>query len=364
MAAEPMERRRRDTMHAARLTFGQTDREPNGAPLPPAESQARALLQRLAHSWGRRARVKQPELDSETLFDESKDDFIPDLLPFREHPAFLAAPDDMRRQILSCGWLAYNEKTVDIESKIIAPACTHIISGELPGLHDGVSKQIAGQTLVDEAYHELLVLKACLVTRARRGLGTVIVPESQLIVQMRQAQAQCSAPWQKILIHLATAIVSEVFISDYLKVLSTEMTIQPFNRLTVDAHRRDELAHGSIFKGLAQCLYGSLKAHERAFFAEVLPKPVHWFANSELEVWQALLRQIGFRATDTVIRDCRRANEENLARIDYSDVISLADELGLLEGQRGLDSFARAGLVHEGKENHGATRAGHSACGM
>jgi hypothetical protein len=126
------------------------------------------------------------------------------LLPFREHQAFLVAPDDMRQQILSCGWLAYSEKTVDIESKIIAPACNHIISGEVPGLQDGVSKQIAGQTLVDEAYHELLVLKACLVTRARRGLGTVTVPESQLIVQMRQAQAQCSAPWQQVLVHLAT----------------------------------------------------------------------------------------------------------------------------------------------------------------
>jgi len=142
------------------------------------------------------------------------------------------------------------------------------------------------------------------------------------------------------------------------------MTIQPFNRLTVEAHRRDELAHGSIFKGLTKCLYGSLNQHERAFFIEVLPKPVHWFANSELEVWQAMLQQIGFRATATVIRDCRSANEENLARIDYADLITLAEELGLFEGQRGLDSFARAGLVQEGKETNGATSSGYPTCGL
>jgi hypothetical protein len=58
-----------------------------------------------------------------------------------------------------------------------------------------------------------------------------------------------------------------------------------------------------------------------------------------------MLRQIGFRAADTVIRDCRSANEENLARIDYSDLIALAEELGLLDVQRGLDSFAREGLA-------------------
>ena len=332
-------------MHTERLAHSQTSQAQNGAPLPQAESQARALLQRLANNWGRRARVKQPELDGETLFDDSKDDFIPDLLPFQDHPAFLAAPDDMRKQILSCGWLAYNEKTVDIESKIVAPACHHIIAGDVPGLQDGVSKQIAGQTLVDEAYHELLVLKACQVTREKQGLGAVTLPESQLIVKMRQAQAQCSARWQKVLVQLATAIVSEVFISDYLRLLSQEMTIQPFNRLTVEAHLRDELVHGSIFKGLTKCLYGSLNEHEREFFIEVLPKPVHWFANIELEVWQAMLQHIGFRATDTVIRDCRSANEENLTRIDYADLIALAEELDLIEGQRGLDSFARAGLV-------------------
>jgi hypothetical protein len=154
----------------------QTLNESPSVPRHQTESQARALLQRLAHTWGRRACVKQPELDGEVLFDASKDDFVPHLLPFQSHPAFLAAPESMRHQILSCGWLAYNEKTVDIEAKIVAPACTHIIYGEVPGLQDGVSKQIAGQTLVDEAYHELLVLKACQVTRARRGLGDRGIP--------------------------------------------------------------------------------------------------------------------------------------------------------------------------------------------
>jgi hypothetical protein len=56
-------------------------------------------------------------------------------------------------------------------------------------------------------------------------------------------------------------------------------------------------------------------------------------------------QQIGFRATDTVIRDCRRANEENLARIDYSDVIALMEELGLLGVRRGVNTFAREGLL-------------------
>jgi len=53
----------------------------------------------------------------------------------------------------------------------------------------------------------------------------------------------------------------------------------------------------------------------------------------------------GSRATDRVIRDCRRANEENLARIDYPDMIALVEELGLLGVRRGVNSFAREGLL-------------------
>jgi P-aminobenzoate N-oxygenase AurF len=330
-------------MQAERPAPSQASRPHDGARLSQVESQARALLRRLGADWARRARVKRTEL--QPILDDDRDDFIAALLPFQDHPAFLAASEEMRRRILSCGWLAYNEKTVDIESKIVAPACHHIIGGDVPGLADWASKQIAGQTLVDEAYHELLVLNACQLTRRRRGLEAVTLPESELIVEMRRAQAQCGARWQRVLVQLATAIVSEVFISDYLSLLSRETSIQPFNRLTVAAHRHDELVHGSIFKGLASCLYGSLDQRQREFFVEVLPKPVRWFANVELEVWRAMLQQIGFPAADTVIRDCHRANDESLGRIDYSDLIALAEELGFFERQRGVDSFARAGLV-------------------
>ena len=52
----------------------------------------------------------------------------------------------------------------------------------------------------------------------------------------------------EIIINLASAVVSEIFISDC-------EDIQPVNRLTVEAHRQDELAHGNIFKHLTKCIY-------------------------------------------------------------------------------------------------------------
>jgi hypothetical protein len=304
----------------------------------------RDVLRRLAANWPRRAQVKKEELDA-SLADEAKDDFIPELLPFRRHPLFVAAPAALRRKVLSCGWLAYNEKTVDIESKIIHPACLQVVHGDVPGLRDGASREIASQTLVDEAYHILLVHRASDITRRRRDLVSLPIPECTLVKEMRACQETCRESWQRMLVQLATAIVSEVFISDYLRLLSDETSIPSFNRLTVATHRRDEVAHGSIFRVLTKLMYAELSQNEQAFFISVLPRPVRWFANLELDVWQTMLGHIGFSDSATLIRDCRDIAEENLAALDYSGVVSLAGELGMLQTQVGVDSFSGEGLL-------------------
>ncbi|MEO0803449.1 MAG: diiron oxygenase [Cyanobacteria bacterium J06642_2] len=314
-------------------------------------SNCRRLLEKMAGNWHRRAqsararenvaRDSQPDM----LFDPERDDFRVDLLPFKDHPDFLAAPRAVQKRILSCGWIAYNEKTIDIESKVIAPACNHIIDCEVPGVDDGTSQMIASETLVDEAYHVQLVISACRTTRQQRQLEHLRLPSFNLVKNMKQEQSLYSEPWQKILVQMATAIVSEVFVSDYLALLAFDKTVQPLNRLTVYTHFRDEKAHHSIFKGLATCMYERLTPEQQGFFAEVLPKPVRWFANVELEVWQAMLEQIGFSQTERMIRDCASQAEVNLLRIDYSDITSLADELGILDSERGVESFAKAGLL-------------------
>lgn len=312
----------------------------------------RALLQKMTNNWHRWSQVAQVKKKAaeqskpEWAFDETKDDFRVELLPFKDHPNFLEAPLEIQKKILSCGWLAYNQKTIDIESKVVSPACNHIIYREVPGAEDGTSQQIASGTLVDEAYHVLLVLEACRITRERRGLESLTLPSFNLVKNMSREQARCSEPWQRMLVQIVTAIVSEVFISDYLELLAVDTTIQPLNRLTVDTHRRDEMVHSGIFRYLAKCIYTQLSHEQKEFFIEVLPKPVSWFANSELDVWKAMLEQIGFQKTEQVIADCAAAAEVNLMRIDYSGVTALAQELGILDTSRGIDSFGREGLLN------------------
>jgi hypothetical protein len=308
---------------------------------------SRRLLKKIAENWSKRAKVRQATQNhtSELDFDLNKDDFRLDLLPFKDHPLFQKSSIELQKQVLSCGWIAYNEKTVDIEARIVTPACNHILYRDLPGVEDGVSQQIVSATLTDEAYHILLVVNACNITRQYRNLETLKLPSFDLVVKMRQAQDKYPEPWQKMLIQIAVAIVSEVFVSDYLDLLAKDTTIQPLNRLTVATHQQDEITHSLIFTHLAKCLYHHLTDEQKTFFIDILPKPVLWFASQEWQVWQTILEQIGFPQGKKIISDCASQADSDLTRVDYSDLITLSQELGILDSQQGIDSFSQVGLL-------------------
>ncbi len=293
------------------------------------DSKCRTLLGRIADTWGTRAQVRRPELIMD--FNPSIPDFLENLLPFHKHPNYTRLDDRQKSKILSCGWLAYNEKTVAIETAIVTPSCLDILEGRIPGLKDEVTTKIVCETLVDEAYHLLLVKNANEVCRSRRGLESINIPKFNLVKYMEKEKSLHSEPWKKILIQLATTVVSEIFVSDYLNLLSDSQEIQPFNRLTVSAHRHDELTHSKIFKSFTQQFFPAFNPEQKAFFAQILPKPVLWFADLELDLWHDLLSQLKIKDATTIIEDSRELNRAAHKRVNYTEVVALAEEIGMCE---------------------------------
>jgi alpha-N-dichloroacetyl-p-aminophenylserinol N-oxygenase len=307
------------------------------SPQPATVRELTTLLSRLTETWPARAGVKRDEPDPLTLYVPDAPDFLEALLPFREHPRYQAASTDLRQQVLTCGWIAYNEKTVAIESHIIVPACRHVIDGEVAGAEGESCRQALAQIFVDEAFHVLLILNAARAARARRGLLDLRVPSPQVVTRMLTAEADATQAWQRPLIRVLCAIVSEVSISDYLALLATAPDIQPLNRIATDIHRKDEATHALLFKAVARALYRGLSPAQRDFVRKFLPRPLAWFADFELEVWRALLRQIGFPGGDAMIDDCKATAELDLARRDYSGLADLAAEFGF-----GVEASPRA----------------------
>lgn len=309
----------------------------------PEASRSMALLGRIAKGWGQRAQVKQRELD--LACDASRPDFLESLLPFHLHPLYEALDEQVKSRILSCGWLIYNEKTVAIELDIVSPACHDILYENVPGLDTEWAKEIVCETLVDEAYHLLLVKNANRLTREVRDLSHIRIPQFALVRQMQEEQARHTPAWAPMLVRLSTAVVSEIFISDYLHQLSEEESIQPLNRATVAAHRHDELAHSKIFAELTRNFFQALSSSQKSFFAETLPKSIHWFADKELDLWLDVLKQLGVSRASTIIEDSRQINQVALERVDYSGVIQLAEDVGILDTREGRSAFSHAGLI-------------------
>jgi hypothetical protein len=289
---------------------------------------AHARIERLADGWPGRACVRKGASESAVEFDPDRPDFLTDLLPFHAHPAYQRAPEEMKRAALSCGWIAYNEKTVAIESKIVSPACMHLIDADLPAFPRDRHRAAVAQALTDEAFHVLLVVRATGVTRQQRRLQHLTLPQFELVTRMQRDQDGCGEQWKRTLIQLATAVVSEVLVSEYLSRLSHAADIQPLHRITTEIHRRDELAHSGLFQSLGAVIYHGLSGPEREFFVEALARPAAWFASPELDVWEAMLGQIGFPGAAGMIADCR---EEPTAgtRLDVTALDTLLAGLGV-----------------------------------
>ncbi|MEN2991202.1 diiron oxygenase [Tistrella sp. BH-R2-4] len=307
------------------------------------QSETRRLLQRIGDGWIRRAKVRREPI--ELCFDAARDDFLEELLPFHTHPGYRALDAATRTRILSAGWIIYNEKTVAIESAIVSPSCYDALDGRIPGLQSETIRQIVCETLVDEAYHLLLVANANRLTRTHRGLDDLRIPTFNLVRFMTREKAAYAEDWQKTLVHLATSVVSEIFVSDYLHQLSDCPHIQPMNTATVAAHRHDELAHSKIFTLLTETFYPALSPREQAFFADMLPKPIGWFADLELDIWASVLDQLGVPGAAGIIADCRPLNLAARSRLDYSGILGLSRDVGILDTAAGRDSFAAHGIA-------------------
>ena len=81
------------------------------------------------------------------------------------------------------------------------------------------------------------------------------------------------------------------------------------------------------------------------FLADVLPKSVRWFADKDLLLWGIILKQINFKFSSVMINDCINENKDYLSLIDYSELVLLAEEVGMMDVSVGLASFQNEGLL-------------------
>ncbi|MGZ3437862.1 MAG: diiron oxygenase [Polyangia bacterium] len=313
-------------MSEARALRGEVEKianQPTDAPLRPSVS---SLLEKINRSWSERAQVRRPLSDG-AAFEPQRDDFIEALLPFCDHPIYRSYPDALKKRLLSCGWLIYNQKTIAIELEIIAPACVDMLRGGVPGRLDGTTGTVIAQTLVDESYHTLLSVNMCRLASVERQLSLTLPPFQ--LIRALDAESAGAADTTRRIARLAYAMVSELFISDYLQLLSESPTIQPIFRDSVAAHNRDELAHRALFPMLLQGISAELRDAELRAFVDAALSAISAFGDCEYAVWRAALAQVGAPDAARLTAESAERRASRVLSMDYSCLVDTFEELGL-----------------------------------
>ncbi|GAA4013679.1 hypothetical protein GCM10022384_67470 [Streptomyces marokkonensis] len=289
-------------------------------------------LRRISDAWLGRATIRTDleAIEQPDAYQEGLPDYPVRLLPFAEHPDFLAASPEQREQVLTSAWIAYNERVIAAEEKVANPTFARIVHGVFPGADSFEIKRSVQQAHVDETWHTYMHMMAMQRTRDVRGITDE--PEYPPTVTYRMlaaAQADASEAWKRDLLALVWTTVSEISVNAYLELLSRDKTIQPLHSLVPRLHAKDESAHGSVMVEVAKALYVHMNAEQRQAFADALPRALHAFVAQDFKLWPVVLRHAGIRKAEDIVEDCKRAAGSNLLVRDFSGVRRVVRGLGL-----------------------------------
>jgi P-aminobenzoate N-oxygenase AurF. len=95
----------------------------------PGDPLEHAVIGRLVGNWHRRATVKRDEPDLDDLFEPDRPDYPERILPFHDHPTYLALAPEKRSELLTWAWIAYNRHTVTAEQEVANPAFALVMAG-------------------------------------------------------------------------------------------------------------------------------------------------------------------------------------------------------------------------------------------
>ncbi|WP_189461482.1 diiron oxygenase [Jeongeupia chitinilytica] len=288
------------------------------------------MLQRLSALWRTRAAVNQGPNDyADLVFDPAKSDFSESLLPFKQHEAWLSTPAELKSQALSYAWAIYNLKTVYIECDIVTPACEDLIKAP-PGFtrNRDLIQDVISEALLDEALHTRMSIGACNYIYRERGLAPLAFEDFNLVRWRDDALAGCGAEWERRLTRFGIACASETLITDYLKTMAEDQSIQAICHQVTRTHAVDEWSHSSVFSFVAADLVHGLSQAERGYLREIILKTVQLFANNELGAWRAAFQLIGLPHQDDILRDTGDSNEIGV----YTDSVeALIERIGLTD---------------------------------
>ncbi|MYS86627.1 4-aminobenzoate N-oxygenase [Embleya scabrispora] len=291
-----------------------------------------ATLRRLVEAWPRRAAVATSSdvLGGPATYDPRVPDYPLRMVPFAQHPRFLAATGEQRRQVLTGLWIGYNERVIATEHLIAEPAFDLVMRGVFPGSDQPLVRQGVQQAIVDESFHTYMHMLAVARTRELRGVRSR--PEQPALVtyrRLREVLATMPEAWERDVAVLVWGAVAETCINSLLALLARDDSIQPMHSLITTLHLRDETAHGSVVIEVVRELHARMNADRRRALVRCLPLALEAFAEQDLSTLRLELVTAGVEGADEIIGDLRATPAGRRLVRDFSGAQRMIEQLEL-----------------------------------
>lgn len=292
------------------------------------------LLEKMAQTWPKRAAVRADLYKYTAEYtDPQRPDYPVELIPFAQHPRYLATSPETRRRIETWAWLVYNERCVQSEDQLANPAFALIMNEGFAGTLDIAVQKSIQQCLVDEHFHTLIHLTALHETRQWRKLDERLnCPPTLMYRRMEEVRAGLTDPWERACLSLVYGTVAEVSIKAFLDLIAESDKIQPVHAMIALVHQRDEAAHGQVLVPVTKILWRRLNEKQRRFYLSLLPAALEAFTVHDFSSWRAILDHEKVAGAAEIIGDmeAQALAKRKLIR-DVSGLKKLATELGFLD---------------------------------
>ncbi|WP_236610728.1 diiron oxygenase [Verminephrobacter aporrectodeae] len=185
---------------------------------------------------------------------------------------------------------------------------------------------MVSEVLLDEALHTRMSIMACNYIYDMRGVPPLDFADFNLVHWRDRLLAECGAEWERRLTRFAIASASETLITDYLKIMAEDSSIQAICHEVTRTHAMDEWAHSSAFSFVATDIVQGLSYKEREYLRSTILKTVQMFANNELNAWAAVFSSLSFPHAQDILHDIGDSNEIG---VYTNSVENLIDRIGL-----------------------------------
>lgn len=289
---------------------------------------------RIVDRWHRKAVVRSPEFDALGAYQPERDrpDYPPEMVPFWNHPRIERLDSETKQRILTLAWLVYNERTISAEEHIANPAFALVFQSAFAGADSFTIKLAMKQATVDEHFHTLMHVTAIENTRRHRGIAEDFRFPHGLSFRRYQAMAAgLTDAWQRNLLLLTFALVSEVSINAHLDLMARNKQIQTSHAMIAEWHNRDEYSHAALCLDVIKLIAPEFGAQEWAFFKASLGPALDAFVAHDYSAWRYVLDHLGIPDADAILDDCRnQPGDPRLVR-DLTGLKRVARELEIID---------------------------------